>query len=49
MEYAYKQKVIPLFNWELIEYPKDTSSHRVISLNKDVEQKLIQCIYAYEL
>ncbi len=47
MEYAYKQKVIPLLNWELIEYPKDNSSHRVISLNKDDEQKLIQCIYMH--
>lgn len=47
MEYAYKQKVIPLLNWELIEYPKDNSSHRVISLTKDDEQKLIQCIYMH--
>lgn len=47
MEYAYKQKVIPLLNWELVEYPKDNSSHRVISLNKDDEQKLIQCIYMH--
>ena len=47
MEYAYKQKIIPLLNWELIEYPKDNSSHRVISLNKDDEQKLIQCIYMH--
>lgn len=47
MEYAYKQKAIPLLNWELIEYPKDNSSHRVISLSKDDEQRLIQCIYMH--
>ena len=45
MEYAYKEKIIPLLNWDLIEYPKDTDVHRVISLTKDDELKLIQCIY----
>lgn len=43
--YAYKEKVMPLLNWDLIEYPKDTSLKRVVSLSKDEEQELIQCIY----
>lgn len=45
LNYAYKEKLIPLLNWDLIEYPKETSPKRVISLSKDEEQKLIQCIY----
>jgi integrase len=45
MEYAYKEKTIPLLNWDLIEYPKDNTTHRVISLSKEEEQDLIQCIY----
>lgn len=43
--YAYKEKVIPLLNWDLIEYPKDIQTNRIISLSKDEEQELIQCIY----
>ncbi len=43
--YAYKEKVMPLLNWDLVEYPKDTSLKRVVSLSKDEEQELIQCIY----
>lgn len=43
--YAYKEKAISLLNWDLIEYPKDIQSNRVISLSKDEEQELIQCIY----
>ncbi len=45
MAYAYKEKVIPLLNWDLVEYPKETGIQRVISLSKDEEQRLIQCIY----
>ena len=45
MEYAYRMKAIPLLNWELVEYPKELNPHRVVSLNKDDEQRLIQCIY----
>lgn len=45
MEYGYKEQVIPLLNWDLIEYPKDIRTHKVVSLNKDDEQRLIQCIY----
>lgn len=45
LEYAYKQSVIPLLNWDLIDYPKDNTVHRVISLSKEDEQNLIQCIY----
>lgn len=45
MEYAYKCNAIDLLNWNLIEYPKETGTHRVVSLTKDDEQKLIQCIY----
>lgn len=43
--YAYKEKAISLLNWDLIEYPKDIQANRVISLSKDEEQELIQCIY----
>ena len=45
MEYAYKQKMISLLNWELLEYPKELLSHKITSLSKDDEQRLIQCIY----
>ena len=45
MTYAYKEGVIPTLNWYLIEYPKETTLKRVISLSKDEEQELIQCIY----
>lgn len=45
MEYAYKERLIPLLNWDLIEYPKDTALKNVVSLSKDQEQALIQCIY----
>lgn len=45
MEFAYKERVIPLLNWDLIEYPKELGVKKVISLSKDQEQALIQCIY----
>lgn len=45
--YAYKEKAMPLLNWDLIEYPKDSSIKRVVSLSKDEEQNLIQCIYLH--
>lgn len=45
--YAYKEKAIPLLNWDLIEYPKDIGAKRVVSLSKDEEQQLIQCIYLH--
>lgn len=45
MEYAYKERSIPLLNWDLIEYPKDLGIKSVVSLSKDQEQTLIQCIY----
>ena len=45
MEYAYKEKMIPLLNWDLIEYPKEQRIQKVVSLSKDEEQILIQCIY----
>lgn len=45
MTYAYKEKVIPLLNWEMIEYPKELGVKRVVSLSKEEEQNLIQCIY----
>ena len=44
MEYAYKERVIPLLNWDLIEYPKETGVKKIVSLSKDQEQELIQCI-----
>lgn len=45
LTYAYKDGSIDLLNWDLIEYPKDISIKQVISLSKDEEQELIQCIY----
>ncbi len=45
LTYAYKEKAIPLLNWEMIEYPKEIGIKRVISLSKEEEQNLIQCIY----
>lgn len=45
MEYAYKEQAISLLNWDLIEYPKEIGASRVISLSKEEEQELIQCIY----
>lgn len=45
MEFAYKEKAIPLLNWDLIEYPKELGVKKVVSLSKDQEQALIQCIY----
>lgn len=45
LNYAYKERIIPLLNWDLIEYPKDTSVKKVISLSKEQELALIQCIY----
>lgn len=47
MEYAYREKAIPLLNWDLIEYPKENGTHRVVSLSKEEEQELIQCIYMH--
>ena len=43
--FAYKEQVIPMLNWDLIEYPKDLGIKKVISLSKDEELALIQCIY----
>ncbi len=45
MEYAYKEKATELLNWDLVEYPKENGISRVISLSKEEEQELIQCIY----
>ncbi len=47
LTYGYKEKAIPLLNWELLEYPKEKGVHRVISLSKEQEQELIQCIYLH--
>lgn len=43
--FAYKEQIIPMLNWDLIEYPKDLRIKKVISLSKDEELALIQCIY----
>ena len=42
MEFAYKERAIPLLNWDLIEYPKELGIKKVNSLSKDQEQALIQ-------
>ena len=43
--FAYKEHVISMLNWDLIEYPKDFAVKNIISLSKDEELALIQCIY----
>ena len=45
LHYAYKERAIPLLNWDLIEYPKETNFKKVVSLSREQEQALIQCIY----
>lgn len=45
LTYAYKERAIPLLNWDLIEFPKDTSIDKVVALSKEDEQRLIQAIY----
>lgn len=45
LTHAYREKAIPLLNWDLIEYPKESSPKSVIALSKEEEQRLIQCIY----
>lgn len=47
LTFGYKEKAIPLLNWDLIEYPKEIGIHRVVSLSKEDEQQLIQCIYLH--
>lgn len=47
LTYGYKEKAIPLLNWDLVEYPKEGGVHRVVSLSKEQEQELIQCIYLH--
>lgn len=47
LTYGYVEKAIPMLNWDLVEYPKDDSAHRVVSLSRDDEQALIQCIYLH--
>ena len=46
LTYAYKERVIPILNWDLIEYPKDTAIRKIISLSREEEYAMIQCIYA---
>lgn len=45
--YAYKEKAIPLLNWDLIEYPKELGVKKIVSLSKEDEQRLIQSIYLH--
>lgn len=47
LTFGYKEKAIPMLNWDLIEYPKELGIHRVVSLSKEEEQQLIQCIYLH--
>ena len=47
LTYAYREKAIPLLNWEMIEYPKELGLKKVVSLSKEDEQELIQCIYLH--
>ena len=45
LAYAYREKAIPLLNWDLIEYPKEEGLKPVIALSREEEQQLIQCTY----
>lgn len=45
LEHAYKERAIPLLNWDLIEYPREQNVSKARSLSKEQEQALIQCIY----
>ena len=45
LRYAYKEQIIPMLNWDLIEYPRDFSVKKIVSLSKDEELALIQCVY----
>lgn len=47
LTYGYVEKAIPMLNWDLIEYPKEDKVNRVVSLSRDDEQALIQCIYLH--
>lgn len=47
LTYGYKEKLIPMLNWDMIEYPKEIEIHRVVSLSKEEELQLIQCIYLH--
>lgn len=47
LTYGYKEKAISLLNWDMVEYPKELSVHKVVSLSKEEEQQLIQCIYLH--
>ena len=43
--FAYKEHIMQMLNWDLIEYPKDLSSTQVTVLSKDEELAVIQTIY----
>ncbi len=47
LAHAYKEKAIPLLNWDMIEYPKELGIKKVVSLSREEEQRLIQCIYLH--
>ena len=45
MEYAYKERAIPLLNWDLIEYPKELGVQKSQFTVQRSGTNLIQCIY----
>lgn len=45
LDYAFRRRVIPKLNWELIQYPKNNEPDRVEALSREEEQKLVQHIY----
>lgn len=45
LQYAYYNKLILPLNWDTVKYPKETEIHKVISLSREEEQRLIQTIY----
>ncbi len=45
LDYAFRRRVIPKLNWELVQYPKNNEPDKVVALSKEQEQELVQKIY----
>ncbi len=45
LDYAFRRRVIPKLNWELIQYPKKIQLDRVSVLSREQQQELVQQIY----
>lgn len=45
LDYAFRRRVIPKLNWEMIQYPRKHTPDKVVALSREQQQELIQ--YAY--